>query len=75
MIRQFPIALYSRFFILNVVCGSLIDSNSQNISAISSLKDSIRKFVLTGRGCKLKRYVHVQGGGGIDLQHLSVRTS
>ena len=32
------IALYSSFFILDVVCGSLIDHNSQNISVISSLK-------------------------------------
>ena len=48
------------------MCAYLIDSNSRNISVISSLESNIRTLVLEGKDCKLKVYVHVQkerGGG------------
>ena len=48
----------------NVVCGSLIDSNSQNISAISYLKNNIHMLVLGGRGCKLNAYIVYTGESG-----------
>ena len=50
----------SNFFICNVVCAYLIDSNSRKISVISSLESNIRTLVLEGKECKLKVYVHVQ---------------
>ena len=55
------------------MCAYLIDSNSRNISVISSLESNIRTLVLEGKDCKLKVYVHVQkeregGGGGAGVQ-------
>ena len=58
------------------MCGSLIDSNSQNISdrcVISSLKNNIRTLVLEGKGCRIKAYVQEQRERGLKLQNLSVR--
>ena len=52
LIRHFPIALYSSLF-CNVVK--------------SSPKNNIRTLVLGGRGCRLKAYVHIQGGGSLKL--------
>ena len=54
----FPIALYSSFF----VCGSFIDSNSQNICQIF-FKKQYPYPRTRRRGCKLKAYLHVQGEG------------
>ena len=68
MIRHFLIALYSSFFILqHVVCGSLTDRNSENISVISSLKN-IRSLVLGGRWYRLKVHVHAQGEEGSKIK-------
>ena len=61
----------------NVMCGSLIDSNSQNMSnkcVLSSLKNNIRTLVLKGKGCRIKVYVQVQRERGLELRNLSVHT-
>ena len=51
------------FLYCKVVCGFLIDSNSQNISVISSLKNTICMFVLGVRVCRLKANVQIQKEG------------
>ena len=45
----------------------MIDSNSQNISVISSLKNNIRTLVVGRKGCRLKVYVYVQKKKGSKI--------
>ena len=51
--RHLPIILYSNPLFFNVICGTLIDRNSQNISVKSPLKSNNHMLVLGGRGCML----------------------
>ena len=51
LIRHFPIALYNGFSFCNIVCGSLINSNSQKIYLVmSSIKNNIHTLELGGGG-------------------------